>query len=187
MASFAGASKTIVIRTSRETLGLVVAATAVTFALATAVHSKHEADISAPAPLQQVELAAPEASPQEDWAGHLADVTPAAAPAPAEPMTSASLTVPKAQLALPMVPKTLPKQRPCVEPQSCALKALAAASSSQAAGHRQAMAAERAQAAREHHSLIGMLNPLNHLPDMATVSRPFTYAGGAVTGWFKRL
>ena len=186
MASFTGASKPIVIRTSRETLGLVVAASAVACALAGAVHSKHDTQTAAAAPVQQVASVAQDASPQEVWAGHLAELTPAAAPTPAEPMTSASLTVPKAQLALPlpMVPKSPAKPRPCVEPQPCALKALAA--SPQAAARRQAIAAEKAQA-REHRSLIGMLNPLNHLPDMATVSRPFTYAGGAVSGWFKRL
>ena len=191
MAGFASASKTIVIRTSRDTLGLVIAATAVTFAMAYAVHSKHDALASAQAPAQQIAHGAQElaqdASPQEVWAGHLTEVTPAAAPTPAEPMTSASLTVPKAQLALPTVPKALPKLRPCVEPQPCALKALAASSSPALAHHQVATAADRAQAAREHHNLIGMLNPLNHLPDMTTVGRPFTYAGGAVAGWFKRL
>ncbi len=191
MASFASASKTIVIRTSRDTLGLVVAATAMTFAMAYAVHSKHDAQISAQAaaqaPAQQSALVAQDASPQEVWAGHLAELTPAAAPTPAEPMTSASLTVPKAQLALPMVPKTLPKPRPCLEPQPCAVKTLAAASSLVLTHHQIASAADRAQAARANHSLVGMLNPLNHVPDMSAVGRPFTYAGGAVAGWFKRL
>ncbi|MCX8254425.1 MAG: hypothetical protein OTI36_10630, partial [Beijerinckiaceae bacterium] len=121
MASFAGGSKSIVIRTSRETLGLVAAATAMTFAMSYAVHSKHDAQVAAQAS-SQVALVAEDATPQEDWAGHLAEVTPAAAPTPAEPMTSASLTVPKAQLALPsaMGPKVTPKPRPCVEPQPCA-------------------------------------------------------------------
>ena len=99
MASFAGGSKSIVIRTSRETLGLVAAATAMTFAISYAVHSKHDAQVAAQASIQ-VALVAEDATPQEDWAGHLAEVTPAAAPTPTEPMTSASLTVPKAQLAL---------------------------------------------------------------------------------------
>ena len=187
MASFASASKTIVIRTSRDTLGLVVAATAMTFAMAYAVHSKHEAEAAAQAPAQPITLVAQDASPQEVWAGHLAELTPAAAPTPSEPMTSASLTVPKAQLALPMVPKTLPKPRPCIEPQPCALKTLAAASSPALTHHQVATPAEKAPAARANHSLVGMLNPLNHLPDMSTVGRPFTYAGGAVAGWFKRL
>lgn len=184
MASFAGGSKSIVIRTSRETLGLVAAATAMTFAMSYAVHSKHDAQVAAQAS-SQVALVAEDATPQEDWAGHLAEVTPAAAPTPAEPMTSASLTVPKAQLALPsaMGPKVTPKPRPCVEPQPCALKALAATSTPV----RRQAAAAAAEKQHPHRSLVGMLNPLNHLPDMSMVSRPFTYAGGAVSSWFKRL
>ena len=187
MASIASVSKTIVIRTSRETLWLVAAATAVTFAMAYAVHSKHDAQVAAPAAAPAA-LIAQDATPQEDWAGHLAEVTPAGTPTPAEPMTSASLTVPKAQLALPMsmVPRVAARPRPCFEPQPCALKTLSA-SSTQAPPHRQAAGEEKAPATRPHRSLVGMLNPLNHLPDMSTVSRPFTYAGGAVSNWFKRL
>ena len=177
MANIVGTPKKVVIRTSRETLGLVVAATAMTFALSYAVHSKHDAPAPVAAPATQEA-----ALPRQDWAGHLAEVSPAVAPAPSEPMTSASLTVPKAQLALPAVPKLVAKPRPCPE-SPCAVKAAPSA----AAGKRQVAAAGEQPRHEPKKSLIGMLNPLNHLPDMSAVGRPFTYAGGAVTGWFKRL
>ena len=187
MASFAGASRKIVIRTSRDTLGLLAAATAMTFALSYAVHSKHDPLVAAPAPVAQ------DASPRQDWAGGLAELTPAVAPTPAEPMTSASLTVPKSQLALPTVPKPVAKPRPCLDPQ-CAAKAASASASSASASSAMASSATphhlaATQDRHQHDSkgMIGMLNPLNHLPDMSVVARPFTYAGGAVTGWFKRL
>ena len=177
MAHIAGTPKTIVIRTSRETLGLVVAATAMTFALSYAVHSKHDSPVAAAAPPTREAVA-----PLQEWAGHLAEVAPAATPAPSEPMTSASLTVPKSQLALPATPKLVAKPRPCPEA-PCAVKT---ASVPTAAKRQVAVVGEQPRGEPKT-SMIGMLNPLNHLPDMSVVGKPFTYAGGTVVGWFKRL
>ena len=177
MANLAGTPKKVVIRTSRDTLGLVVAASAMTFALSYAVHSKHDA----PSPVSAPQVQEATTQPQEDWAGHLADLSAAPAPAPIEPMTSASLTVPKSQLALPTAPKLVAKPpRPCAEA-PCAVKTAAVA----AAKHQVATAGDSPRREQQR-SLIGMLNPLNHLPDMSAVGRPFTYAGGTVAGWFKR-
>ena len=185
MANLAGTPKKVVIRTSRDTLGLVVAATAMTFALSYVVHSKHDAAVlasaSAPGPAATLQSQDASAQPKQDWAGHLADLSAAPAPATGEPMTSASLTVPKSQLALPAVPKPVIKPRPCPEAPCVAKPASAAAAK------RQVASAGELPKHEQNNSLIGLLNPLNHLPDMSAVGRPFTYAGGAVTGWFKRL
>ena len=185
MSNLASASRTVVIRASRDTLSLVAAASAMTFALAYAIHTKHDRLI--PAPLPALETRAPE--PQQDWAGHLAELAPATAAAPSEPMSSAALVVPKAQLALPPLPKASTKSmRPCPPDASCVPIAKAPTSSPAAPPRRLVAAADKANAAdKPGKTLVGMLNPLNHLPDMTAVGRPFASAGGAVAGWFKRL
>ena len=163
MTYFARASKSFVIRANRETIGLVVAACAVTFALAYAVHSR-------PAPV------APAQERRQDWTGELADLgTPDAASH--ETLRSADLVVPQAQLALPALPaKPVIKKgcdEPCVKaplpPRRDTVKALPA----------------NQVAARKDAGLLNRLNPLSHVPDM--VSRPFNYAGDVLSGWIKRF
>ena len=191
MGSFASASRTIVIRASRDTLSLVAAAATLTFALAYVVHSKHDAQlpVAAPAALQQpgqplqTQLQQAQQKPQQDWAGHLAELVPPTDTMPSEPMSSASLVVPKSQLALPALPgKPAAKTtRPCLD-QPCAAKAPLPPLRRQPADVRKA---DAPPAPRKN--LLGMLNPLTHLPDVSVIGRPFVYAGGAVTGWFKRF
>lgn len=166
------------IKARRETIGLVAAASAMTFALAYAVHSKQAQVPSAPTARLQ----------QQDWMGHLAEVAPRTETAPPEPMSSAALVVPKSQLALPSTPTRPPaKPRPC-EDRPCAAKANAQAT----AARRQIAAAESASTGKSERdresgkSLLGTLNPLNHLPDMSMIGRPFAYAGNTVSGWFRR-
>lgn len=176
MSEPASAPRHVVIRTSRETLALVAAAAAMTFALSFAIHARHErtAALAAPAPVAQEAQA-----PQQDWAGHLAELPPAAA-TPAEHLSSAALVVPKSALTLPQ-----PPARPKVARQ-CADAACLAGKASAGAPKRQFAAAEP-KADESSNGFLHQLNPLNHLPDMSAVGRPFSTAGGAVAGWFKRL
>ena len=181
MAYSANAPRRVVIRANRETLALVFGACTATFAIAYGLHGK-------PAETQ-VPAAVASANPQQDWTGHLADVPPnATTTAPAsEPLSSDSLTVPKAQLALPGMPAK-PKARPCDGgPTPCPAAKVAAPVPpvrKQVAATTPSPAQARAE---KEHGLMATLNPLNHLPDMATVKRPFAYAGDTVSGWFKRF
>ncbi len=181
MGYFANASRTVVFRASRDTLGLVVVAATMTFALAYAVHSRHDPQAPASTLPAQAQLPTPSAQAQQPWAGHLAEVVPSAAIIPSEPMTSASLVVPKSQLALPAAPAKL-KPRGCAEP-PCQAKAPLPPTRQQ-----QTADAGKIEPAREpKKTLLGTLNPLNHLPEMSAVGRPFAYAGNAVSSWIKRF
>ena len=162
MTCFARASKSVVIRTNRETIGLIAAACAVAFALDYATHAR-------PAPV------VPSQQRQQDWTGDLADV---AAPGVAlqEPLRSADLVVPQAQLALPAAPKPVAKKG-CDEP--CAKVPLPPR-------HDVAkISPSIPTAARRDAGLLNTFNPLNHVPDV--VSRPFNYAGNVVSGWIRRF
>lgn len=180
MAIFANASRTIVIRAHRETVGLIVAASALTFALASAIHSRQPPAPSAPTAVQR--------QPQ-DWTGHLADVAPRTETVPAEPLSSAALVVPKSQLALPTTPASpLVRSRNCVDT-SCATKANGRVplARRQIAAAVSAATEKSDRAPTEKKSALAALNPLNHLPDMSAIGRPFTYAGGTISGWIKRF
>ena len=181
MAYSANAPRRVVIRANRETLALVCGACALTFVIAYGLHGR-----PVEAPATQVVAAPP---PQQDWTGHLADV-PANATVttgPAEPLSSDSLTVPKAQLALPAMPSK-PKVRPCdTGPLPCPVaKAVAPVPPARKVATATPTMASQAKAEKEH-GLLNTLNPLNHLPDMSTIKRPFAYAGDTVSGWFKRF
>ena len=177
MVYFAKASRTVVIRASRETIGLVAAASAMTFALAYAVHSKQQPQgFGAPAPVAQQ---------QQDWTGHLADLTPTSTEAaPAEPMSSAALVVPKSQLALPSM-----SVRPLARPRVCG-DGPCPAKPGAAAARRMADAdapGKGSHAGESKNTLLSRLNPLNHLPDVSVIARPFAYAGNTLSGWIKRF
>ena len=85
-----------VLKASRDTLMLLVAAGAMTLAIAYSVHNR---------PALQSPVAEQTAVGQ--WAGQLADLTPqqTTSSAQAEPLSSDALTLPKAAMALPAAPK----------------------------------------------------------------------------------
>ncbi len=163
MASFTRASKTFIIKANRDTIGLVAAACAVTFALAYAVHSR-------PLP------ATPVHQQQQGWTGDLADLGTRDAASP-EPLRSADLVVPQAQLALPAMPAKPIARKGCDEP--CLKAPLPPRRETVRAG------TPIREAAHKDAPLLSRLNPLNHVPDVVT--RPFTYAGDMVSGWIKRF
>ena len=164
--------RVVVLRASRDTLVLIACTVGVTLALSHAVRHR-------PAP-------APEAQ-QQVWAGQLAGVSPDAG-GKAEPMTSESMVVPKATLALPIPPKTGGKTQPCDAP-PCQIKAavpvpptrqkLAMADPAPAQPARPADATQP----KDHDKRFGLsdLNPMRHLPD--AVRKPFNYAGTKISGW----
>jgi hypothetical protein len=160
MTYFARASKSVVIRANRETIGLVAAACAVAFALADAVHSR-------PAPTASGQ------QHQQDWTGDLAELE-APETKSQEPLRSADLVVPQADLALPTMPAKPVARKGCDEP--CVKAPLPP---------RRAAATATRVAAKKDAGFLDNLNPLNHVPDM--VSRPFNYAGNVVSGWIKQF
>ena len=174
MAPPAPYARQIVIRARFETIVLVVATTAMTLALSGVVHSRRLADRdNAPQPV---------AVADQTWAGDLADVSSPSPPNSIEPLTSASLVVPKSVLALPsVIVRPLVKLRGC-EGSVCAAKVVPTPARRPAADV--AALSRRAGPQREKPTLIARLNPLRHLPDMRTIGRPFAYAGNAVSGWF---
>lgn len=169
----------IVLKTSRDTLMLLGAASALTFGIAYSVHSH-------PAPVASERPASVGASGQ--WAGQLAELSPnqAAAPASTEPLSSAALTVPKAAMALPVAPRSVAspaKPRTC-DGGPCPPQAKASTSPVSAASTRRTVSATTSTRVREA-SLVERLNPFTHLPD--AVRRPIASAGDTIAGWVKRF
>lgn len=181
MSSLVPPRRTIVLKTSRDTLVLLAAASAMALAIGYSVHNRPPADAT-PASEQ---VAAGE------WTGQLASLAPseAAKTAPAEPLSSDALTVPKAAMALPAPPRpaTAPaKPRlcdglPCPPP---ARTAAAATVIGAPAPARKPTGATHPQPIREA-GLMDRLNPLNHIPDM--VKRPFASAGDTIVGWVRHF
>lgn len=173
----------VVLRASRDTLVLVASTLCVTFALAYAVR-QHPGPV-ATQPEQQV------------WAGQLAEVAPeTVAPARPETLTSASLTVPKAALALPPLPTAAPPaaKTPACATQPCPVKTAApmpparqklAMVDGETAKAVPATTSERKAAketkAGDRRFGLSDINPLPHLPD--SVRKPFSYAGAKISGW----
>ncbi len=119
-------------------------------------------------------------------------------------MTSASLVVPKAALALPpaqpassapRATKPLPcDAQPCparsAAPLPPARQKLAAVDAEPAKANpapAQAPISKSTQTVKEHEKRFALsdLNPLPHLPD--AVRRPFSYAGTKISGWIDRF
>ena len=172
MAYASDPTRTIVLKARRDTVVLVVAATAATFALASAIHSRPDARDNV-------------ALPQQQWAGELAGLASVEVdPVHAEPITSASLVVPTSDFALPPMPvRALVKLRGCDG-------GLCAPRTNAPTPVRRPIAAAFRRVPAPHHvrpTLISRLNPLNHLPDMSTLGRPFAVASDTVSGWFKRF
>lgn len=176
MAYSANTPRRVVIRANRDTLALLGGACALTFVIAYGVHRRSA--VSPP----EMESAAE----HQGWTGHLAEIEPmATADAKPEPLSSESLTVPKAQLALPVSP-VKPKGRPCESSVPC----LSRSSTPVVLPVRRQVPATRAShtaSQQNDNGLLHALNPLNHMPDMSVVKRPFTYAGDVVAGWIKRF
>ena len=174
MTEFAKISRSKLIRISRETMALVLAAGIVTCALAYAHHARSGAE-----PTSQREQAA-----SKEWVGNL----PAAAPLPAassasEPMTSASLVVAPSELPQVIsVPRQPAKLRACDLP-PCAVKT-AVPTPPLRPQPATAAAIPSPQADSPKPTLVAKLNPFNHLPDTTTLTQPFTYVGDKVAGWF---
>ena len=166
----------IIIRANRDTLALIGGACALTLVIAYGVHGRPD------------NVAPPKAAPtvaHQEWTGHLADVQPVATPADAkpEPLSSDLLTVPKAQLALPVAPPK-PKVKSCDSATPCTAKPAVPVPPVR---RQVAAAPSLATPQKADNTLLHNLNPLNHMPDMAVVRRPFTYAGDTVVAWFKRF
>lgn len=176
MSSVPPPRRPVVLKASRDTLMLLAAAGAATLALAYSVHNRPAPD----APQGQTT----EQAAAGEWAGQLAELSPtqAVAPEPAEPLSSAALTVPSAAMALPAPPKTAAKTRSC-EGAACAIAKPAAVP--MPARRAQASAAPASPKPVREASLLARLNPLNRLPDM--VKRPFASAGNTIAGWVSRF
>ena len=173
------ARRTVVIKASRDTLLLIACAVSATLAISYAVHTR-------PASVSVAEVA----PPQQEWAGTLADVTTQSKSVqPAETMTSASLVVPPAALSLPKEPSRAAPQKPrACDPAPCVVKPgaqLPLPPVRQKPAAVETAAVQTPVPAKDEASLVGRLNPLNHLPD--AVRHPFDYAGNTVSGWMKRL
>ena len=140
-----------------------------------------------------------QASPAQGWVGELA-VTAASGSSEAKPLSSSSLVIPSTELALPAVAKApLQVKNACDSADDrCAVRPLAvvAPSRRQASatdGQARPVAVKRAPEVQTV-SLASppaekkfSLNPLDHLPDAATLGRPFEAAGSMVSGWVRRL
>lgn len=170
MVNPASGPRRIVLRANRETLVLVAAACGATFTLSYAIHIR-------PSETAAVESVAP----QREWAGHLAEILPDQSQRTStEPMTSASLVVPKSALAWPTV-QARSRFRTCEGGATCNGKVTAPVP------HARPSRVEVATEDTSERSLVGRLNPLNHLPNMSALSRPFAYAGNAISGWIDRF
>ena len=181
MTEFAKISRSTVVRTSRETVALAAAAGAVALALAYAHHARIAAE---PAPQ-------PRQTSAKEWVGHLPSVAPSppAAAAP-EPMTSASLVVAPSQIPQVIVPSRQPaKARGCDAP-PCPLRSVASTGVAPTPPVRPPVVAAApfpGAPSSPKPTLVARLNPLNHLPDVDALARPFTYVGDKMSGWFHRL
>ena len=207
MATPVKAPRSVTIKTSRETIALALAACAVTFALAYVVHSRSDAAKTGVEPVAQsspsiravpamglaaqgapAQGAPAQGAPAQEWTGHLADVGPAAAVAPGEPMTSASLVVSPSQLPPVTGPTRSTVKRVC-EGASCTAKpSVPSAAPSPPSRPLQTIAGPApvvVRAAAPENGWAATINPLKHLPDAASLKQPFTYVGDKVAGWFK--
>ena len=168
----------VVFKANRDTLVLLAAATAMTLALGYSVHNHP--------PVESRDRAA-EPPAVGEWAGELADLSPSqtTVAAPAEPLSSDALTLPKAAMALPVAPRppAPAKPRSC-DGVPCPSPAKVAAVSSTTPPARQPAPAVHPAQVREA-TLVERLNPLNHLPEVVT--RPFAVAGDTIVGWVKRF
>ena len=202
MATPAKAPRSVTIRTSRETLALALAACAVTLTLAYVVHSRSGTAKTGVEPVAQAsssiratpakgtaaEGAPVQGAPAQDWTGHLADLGPSAAVAPGEPMTSASLVVSPSQLP-PVTGPTRPTVKRACEGASCTAKTSVSSAAptppSRPSQNNPGPAPVVVRAAAPETGWGATINPLNHLPDAASLKQPFTYVGDKVAGWFK--
>ncbi len=163
----------------REVLALAAAAALAGLALA-----HHEP--------QHVEVGVPAVG---GWFGELAAV--AGAPE-APPLSSSSLVVPRAALALPPIVRASPQFKAVCDSadDTCALRPIPLVAPTRrpvASDPLRQTAAKRAADVRKATS-VGRaadtpfsFNPLDHLPDAATFGRPFEAAGSILSGWVKRL
>ena len=190
MSSVLPPRRTIVLKASRDTLVLTVAAGAMTLAIAYSVHTR-----PAPATLQGQNGGTAEQAAAGEWAGQLADLSSnqGTLTTPTERMSTATLTVDKAAMALPAAPRPVPalstKPRTC-DGSPCLPSTKAATTGSTTIAVAPALGVATtslrrapAVAAARQASLVEKLNPLNHLPEM--VKRPFASAGDTIAGWVK--
>jgi hypothetical protein len=129
---------------------------------------------------------------EQGWTGHLVTAAPNGI-VQTEPMRSSSLVVPKSALILPPPPAKLAvhTRNSCDSADRlCVVRPLAAIAvppKRQAAfipiPEKTSPVAKTASTDTKGFSL----NPLNHLPDMSAIGRPFAAAGQAVSGWIKWL
>ncbi len=168
----------------REVMALAVAAVAMVAALAYARDNASTGTAAKPAAIAD-----------QGWTGQLASVAPAWI-APTEPLSSAALVVPKSKMALPPPPPkpVLHVKAVCDSADTtCVTRASLAPADASGAKRRapsdgvarDAAAAKAKSTTRADGGFLGNLNPLAHLPDMASLGRPFASAGRAVAGWMK--
>ncbi len=187
----AKAPRSVVVKASRETIALALAACAATFALAYAVHPRTGVDpVTRPSSTREssITVASVREPPAREWTGHLAEVAPLAAAVPTEPMTSASLVVSPSQLPPVTSPARPAGKRPC-EGASCAARTNAAppppVPTPPARPSAGGPGPATTQAEPRERGWPANINPFNHLPDTATLKQPFTYVGDKVAGWFR--
>lgn len=185
---FASTPRIFNIVSRRETIG---AAVMVALAISALAYSHRPGSHAAPV--------------EQGWTGHLL-TTASNGTVQTEPMSSSSLVVPKSTLVLPPLPtKPLVRARNSCDSADrlCVVRPLAviavppkrlvASNDAQQSGplppaliptpDKASPAAKPGSADTKGFSL----NPLNHMPDMAAIGRPFAAAGQAVSGWIKRL
>ncbi|WP_158807655.1 hypothetical protein [Beijerinckia sp. L45] len=186
---FASAPRILNIAARRESLAVTAAVVVAFSALAYAHRSGPEAS----APVDQ------------GWTGHLTAAASADV-VPVEPLRSSSLVVPKASLTLPPLAARpmLHEKKTCDSADRLCVVRLAPPVI--AVPPRRQVAAIDPQNVFLPPALIPMpakatkaakpvsseskgfsLNPLNHVPDMSALGRPFSAAGQAVVGWIKWL
>lgn len=162
-------ARSFVLRIRFETLALVAGAVAMSLALSHAVHQRADRSKVAGLPGQPA------------WTGRIADLPPDGAGAADKAITSASLVVPPATLALPANPsRQPPKAKPC-ESAGCPSKVVAVPPAQR---NRTVPVQAAVARSRDADGLMSKLNPLNHLPD--AVRHPFDVAGNTISGWLRR-
>jgi hypothetical protein len=138
---------------------------------------------------------APASFADQGWTGQLATAAPVEAP-PAEPLSSAALVVPKSRMALPPPPVLHVKAVCDSADTTCVTRAASAPPDASAAKRRVAaldpvvardVAAKTKTDAKASGGFLGGLNPLAHLPDIASFGRPIASAGHAVANWITRF
>ena len=164
----------------RETIALAALATVATLAL---VHERQPRGAAGTA---------------AGWFGQLPAEASTGLPAVA-PLTSSSLVVSSAELALPAIPAAPARVRDACDSadNSCVIRPLAVAAPVKRVGvpaeapraptSKRAVGMPKPEPVVQASSKERPFNLLDHLPDASTLGHPFSAAGSLVSGWVRRL